>query len=176
MGRRGAAVIAPVFKLLPEKGYICEFLTGSYVRSTAGGSLERLWTSWRFLRQKRPNVTSTAKNKKPPIAVPAMAAMERPGLGEAVDELEFVGPVDEVEVEPVLVDEGELVSRQLLSAELPTILKSELPPCLPCESIIINKIVVSWATFVFHWYSVGPTGGFKTNDVPPGIMPMMVIG
>jgi len=101
-------------------------LLGSYVRSTA---LERFLDSWRFLRQKRPNVTSTAKNKKPPIAVPAMAAMERPGVGESVAEL--VGDVVEVELGRAVVDEGELASRQPLSAELPTILKSELPPCLP---------------------------------------------
>jgi hypothetical protein len=170
MGRRGAAVIAPEFKLSLEKGYMRELL-GSYVRSTA---LERFLDSWRFLRQKRPNVTSTAKNKKPPIAVPAIAPMERPGVGALVAEL--VGDVVEVELGRALVDEGELASRQPLSAELPTILKSELPPCLPCESTIIKIMDVSWATFVFHRYSVEPAGGFKTKDVPPGIMPMMVTG
>jgi len=125
--------VVPVFKLSPEKGYMRELLlTGSYVRSRPGGKLERLLTSWRLLRQKRPNVTSTAKNKKPPIAVPAMAAMERPGFeGVPVGKVELEGDDVEVAEGPELVEEGEFASRQPLSAELPTVLKSELPPCLP---------------------------------------------
>ena len=40
------------------------------------------------------------------------------------------------------VEDGDELSRQLLSSDTPTILISELPPCPPCASVIENIIDV----------------------------------
>lgn len=83
----------------------------------------------RFLKKKRPKVTTTARKRRAPITVPAIALIGTPRVGEA--EGEEVGPAVEplvVDVEALEVEDGDKLFRQVLSSVAPTILMSELPP------------------------------------------------
>lgn len=139
------------------------------------------------LRKNSPKVMATARNTRAPITVPATAAIDVPfagtavEVGEGVDELELEldvlellaevrVDVEDVEVDVALVavDTGESTLRHVISSVIPTVLTSEHPPLRPCASNIMNTREVPWATFAFHEKLVGPTGGFKMMEVPPG--------
>jgi hypothetical protein len=86
-----------------------------------------------LLRKNKPSVMTTARKRRAPMTVPAMAAIEMPFEGV---EVELVGgfelAVDEGAVCEApggdCVEDGDRPVRQLLSSEKPTILTSELPP------------------------------------------------
>lgn len=84
-------------------------------------------------------------------------------LEDALLEEEGVGKTD--------TDVGEFELRQLVSSDVPTSLRSELPPCLPLESTILKMMVVPAATSASQSNDVGPFGGVSTNVSPPGINP-----
>jgi len=117
------------------------------------------------------------------MTVPAIAAIvlfpdSEEGVEEEVSDGEWV-LVDmglEVAVELVAVDEGETPLRQVLSSVIPTVLMSEVPPLRLTASTIVNSKDVPAATLVFQINDPDPIGGFRMNDVPPGIVPMMVTG
>ena len=75
-------------------------------------------------------MVTIARNKIMPIAIPTEPAVVMPLFeldGPVVDGVE----VDEVWVELLRVDEGELLPRQLASLELSTFMIFELPPWCP---------------------------------------------
>jgi hypothetical protein len=84
------------------------------------------------LRKNKTAVITTARNRRPPMTVPAMAAIEMPF--EAGTEVELDGGCELVEgadwEDPGddCVEVGDEPVKQLLSSENPTILTSELPP------------------------------------------------
>ncbi len=75
---------------------------------------------------------TTARSRITPITMPTIAPVEMP-LFELDGFVETGVEVDEVWAELlwVLVDEGEVLSRQLTSLEFPTLMIFELPPCCP---------------------------------------------
>jgi len=81
---------------------------------------------------KRTIVITTARSRITPITMPTIAPVEMP-LFELDGFVETGVEVDEVWAELlwVLVDEGEVLSRQLTSLEFPTLMIFELPPCCP---------------------------------------------
>jgi len=133
------------------------------------------FASWRLFRKKSPRVTRTARNRKPPMTVPAMTPMGVSDLDE-VSVGVWAGVDVDVPDGRELVEEGEDAPRHELSSELPTNLTSELPPCLPRESNIKKTMDVSRATFAVHEYSSESAGGLITTEVPPGMMPTIVTG
>ena len=100
-------------------------------------------------------------------------------VGVVSEELVPLGPpleVDDGEPEEDAdgtkdTDAGELDDRQVLSFEMPTVFTSELPPCLPRESVMINTMDVPAATSASQSKEAGPVGGWITNVWPPGITP-----
>lgn len=88
----------------------------------------------------------------------------------------LVGAGLKVAVELVAVDEGETPLRQALSSVIPTVLTSEVPPLRPTASTMVNSKDVPAATLTFQANDPDPIGGLRMNDVPPGIVPMMVTG
>jgi hypothetical protein len=120
------------------------------------------------------------------MTVPAIAAMDVLLSGSDVDvgEGDEVSDGDgvlvdvgfEVEVEPVAVEDGEALLRHVMSSVIPTVLTSEVPPLRPTASTIVNNNDVPAATLAVQLKVVDPMGGWRTNDVPPGIVPMIVTG
>ena len=78
---------------------------------------------------------------------------------------------EEVALGALETDDGELGLRHVVSSVVPTSFISESPPVRPLESTIVNNIDVPPATSAGQSNSVGPTGGFKMNVVPPGMTP-----
>lgn len=115
------------------------------------------------------------------MTVPAMAAIEMP-FEEG--EVEVGGGVELAVVEGAVceapggdcVEDGDRPVIQLLSSEKPTIRTSELPPCRPWESVIKNIIEVPRATDASQEKEVGPVGGLKENEFPPGMTPYIDTG
>lgn len=138
-----------------------------------------------FRKKKRPRVTVTARNTRAPMTVPAIAAMDVflsgadvPGVGISVpdavpDSAAAVVVIAEVDEGAGLlgVEEGDWVLRQAVLSVMPTVLMSEVPPLRPWESNKVNMIDVPAATFAFQVKDVGPTGGLRIKDVPPGMVP-----
>jgi hypothetical protein len=112
------------------------------------------------------------------MTVPAMAAMDVSLAGSPVEGGEGVGESDsvgvvrveevEVEVKVADVDEGDALLRHAVISVVPTVLMSEHPPFRPWASNIMNIIEVPCATLASQLKLVGPTGGVKMIDVPPG--------
>ena len=75
----------------------------------------------------------------------------------------FLGPL----VEGVGVTEA---SRQDVSFVMRTNLMSAVPPLRPSESIMVKMMGVPAATLAVQLYE-GPSGGWRTNDCPPGTAP-----
>lgn len=134
-----------------------------------------LFLSLYLLKKNRPKVIVTARNTKAPKTVPAMAATDTEELevevGLELDDDVLVGPDGALEV-----DEGEVLFIQDVSSEAPTVLRSELPPCLPCESTIINMIEVPLKTSATQSKEVDPGGGKSSKEFPPGMRPVIVTG
>ena len=70
-----------------------------------------------------------------------------------------------------MVEDGELVLRQLASLERATSSVSDDPPERPTASIIVKIIVVPAATSVTHVKLVPVEGGCRRNTSPPGMSP-----
>lgn len=118
------------------------------------------------------------------MTVPAIAAIDVLFSGfdvvvEEGGELPDGNRVDvglDAEVELAAVEEGERPLRHVESSVIPTVLTSEVPPLRPRESTIVNSIDVPAATFAVQLNEVDPICGWRTNDVPPGIVPIIVTG
>jgi len=115
------------------------------------------------------------------MTVPAIAAIDVLFSGPDVDvgEGDEVSDGDrvlvdvglEVEVEPVAVEDGEALLRHVVSSVIPTVLTSEVPPLWPTASTIVNNNDVPAATLAVQLKDPDPIGGWRMNDVPPGIVP-----
>lgn len=127
---------------------------------------------------------TTARKSKAPITVPAMAPIEAPpeagseelADGAALEDVAvLVGWWDAAGCVEVTgdanVEEGERPFRHDRSSESATTLTSELPPCRPSASTIMNRIEVPCSTFVVQENWETPAGGCRTKGLPDGIMP-----
>lgn len=114
------------------------------------------------------------------MTVPAIAAIDTPppgagwlGVGDEVgvdeDVDDAVREDTDTEGAPAVVV-GELPLMHEASSEVLTIRTSELPPCRPVASVKKKIIEVPRATLVVHENDVGPTGGFRMKEFPPGII------
>jgi hypothetical protein len=128
--------------------------------------------SLRLRSKNMPRVTNAARATIQPIAVPAIVAILL--LDEALS-LDVGEAPDDVGVTPLKVDEwtaavddGELTLRHEASLESVTISRSELPPCLPSESVITNTSSVPALTSAIQ-LKLEPIGGWSMRNSPPGI-------
>jgi hypothetical protein len=128
--------------------------------------------SLRLRSKNMPRVTNAARATIQPIAVPAIVAILL--LDEALS-LDVGEAPDDVGVTPLKVDEwtdavddGELALRHEASLESVTVSRSELPPCLPSESVITNTSSVPALTSAIQ-LKLEPIGGWSMRNSPPGI-------
>lgn len=91
--------------------------------------------------------------------------------GAAEVEEEAVDVVDVDVGVGVIVEDGEVPLRHVLSSEIPTIFTSELPPWRPWESTTMNMIDVPFKTSAVQSNVVDPLGGYKKKRSPPGMRP-----
>jgi hypothetical protein len=82
-----------------------------------------------FLRKNSASVMMTARKRRAPMTVPAIAAIETP-WGGGGDDPEVEVELDDVDVGEGApgVEDGDRLFRQLLSSDRPTTLISEVPP------------------------------------------------
>jgi len=140
-------------------------------------------------RKNSPKALRTAAATSPPMMAPAITPLPAPTAGEVCadggeavkdglcEDCVRVLVVDAVRVRVLeRVLEGLPAPRHVVSAVAPTVLISEAPPCRPRASIMTKTREVPAGTFAVQSYDEDPRGGLSTNDGPPGLSPIIVIG
>ena len=82
----------------------------------------------------------------------------------------FVGEAERVIEGALEAEAGEFLSRHVASAESKTGRNCEAPPCRPLASVMMKETVVPAAISTTQ-SKLAPWGGFRMNEVPPGMIP-----